>query len=83
YSHFTSEKHSNTKFDYSVLVKIVETFPETNAEWLLTGKGEMFLEEGIVAKRDSLEFEIIEKFQTIPEEKKKDYYFKIMTLMID
>ncbi|MGK0289182.1 MAG: hypothetical protein ACI86H_000612 [bacterium] len=45
YTHFTNKKYEHTKFDYSVLVKIVETFPETNSKWLLTGEGRMFLGE--------------------------------------
>ncbi len=34
------------KPSFDFLVRIIQNFPEINANWLITGKGRMFIEEG-------------------------------------
>lgn len=42
YSNFTG-KSKNSSLCSSALVKLLKAFPNLNLDWLLTGKGEMFI----------------------------------------
>ena len=57
-SHILSGRN---KPSYDFLLKIIEAFPQINAEWLLTGKGKMYKAE-IISQRTL--------FDQIPEESK-------------
>ena len=63
---------------------MAEKFKELNTDWLLTGNGSMTKNLNISEiEKDSLEHELVEKFATLPEDKKKDYFYKLMAVMVD
>lgn len=41
----------NTNLRSDIFTKIIETFPEINASWLITGKGEMLLQQVATAPK--------------------------------
>lgn len=43
-----------------VLIPLLEKYPQVNSNWLLTGRGEMFLKETISSEKDKL-IEVLEK----------------------
>ena len=61
---------------YRILESIEIHYPMLNGHWLLTGNGNMFIEEE--KKSNTKANEIIEAYEKLPEDKQKYYYFKII-----
>lgn len=64
----TIVKEKKTKPSFDVLNKILISFPEIDANWLLTGDGEMFkqdLKPDIETRLESIESEIRELKRTV------------------
>lgn len=44
---------SNSNVGSNILLKIIETYPHLNSDWLLTGKGEMLRKNYIIEEKNS------------------------------
>jgi len=55
------------KPSYEVLNKIINSFPEINSDWLLTGKGEMLNNQSIVEEPQTEYYNVIAEKEKIIE----------------
>ena len=75
YQTLSKYERSEIKPTTEILTKLTEIHG-ININWLLTGNGNMFIEEE--KKSNTKANEIIEAYEKLPEDKQKYYYFKII-----
>ena len=55
-----------------ILTNILDTYPNVNMTWVLSGQGEMFLEDSSVVKEDQGNYQINKDYKSICEDLRND-----------